>query len=79
MKYLPISLIMLQLKSLQVLSCLKILENNTLAMNKLIVVTGGTKGIGRKLFLKNLLQHDFDLATCSRNEKELTGLEKGVS
>ncbi len=50
---------------------------------KLAVVTGGTKGIGKailKIFGEN---GDFELVTCSRNEKDLLDLqsefeEKGV-
>lgn len=43
-------------------------------MRKLIVVTGGSKGIGRAV-LGKFASADFDLATCSRNEKELTELK----
>jgi len=39
-------------------------------MNKLIVVTGGTKGIG-KAIIEKFSQHDFDIVTCSRNRQEL--------
>ena len=39
-------------------------------MNKLIVVTGGTKGIG-KAIIEKFSRHDFDIATCSRNRQEL--------
>jgi short-subunit dehydrogenase len=42
-------------------------------MHKLIVVTGGSKGIGRAVLEKFAVQ-GFDLVTCSRNEKELTDL-----
>jgi short-subunit dehydrogenase len=44
-------------------------------MRKLIVVTGGTKGIGRAV-LEKFASADFDLATCSRNEKDLTELKR---
>jgi short-subunit dehydrogenase len=43
-------------------------------MRKLIVVTGGSKGIGRAI-LEKFAAQDFDVVTCSRNEKELTELE----
>ncbi|MFY0600535.1 MAG: SDR family oxidoreductase [Cyclobacteriaceae bacterium] len=38
--------------------------------NKLVVVTGGTKGIG-KAILKSFSSLGFSIATCSRNEEEL--------
>ena len=48
-------------------------------MNKLIAVTGGTKGIGRAI-LDKFSAHGFDIITCARNEDELyklkTHLEK---
>lgn len=44
-------------------------------MNKLIVVTGGTKGIGRAIVEKFVLQ-GFDVATCARNSLELAKLEE---
>lgn len=43
-------------------------------MHKLIVVTGGSKGIGRAI-LKKFASQGFDVATCSRNEAELKELE----
>lgn len=43
-------------------------------MNKLIVVTGGTKGIGRAILEKFAL-HGFDVITCARNEAELDKLK----
>lgn len=42
-------------------------------MRKSILVTGGTKGIG-KAILERFAQEDFDLITCARNEKELATL-----
>ena len=42
-------------------------------MKKLVVVTGGTKGIGRAI-LEKFAQQGFDLATCSRNQSELDNL-----
>ncbi len=44
-------------------------------MNKLIVVTGGTKGIGRAI-IEKFVSHGFDVATCSRNASELKKLEE---
>ncbi len=43
-------------------------------MNKLIVVTGGTKGIGRAILEKFAL-HGFDVVTCARKEAELGNLK----
>lgn len=46
-------------------------------MNKLIVVTGGTKGIGRAIihiFAKN----GFDIVTCARNKEDLQQLQQDV-
>ena len=43
-------------------------------MKKLIVVTGGTKGIGRAI-IEKFSSGDFDFATCSRNNDELEGLK----
>ncbi len=45
--------------------------------NKVIVVTGGTKGIGRAIINK-FAKSGFDLITCSRNEEELFDLQKDV-
>jgi short-subunit dehydrogenase len=47
-------------------------------MNKLIVVTGGTKGIGRAI-IEKFSQHGFDVATCSRNQQELELLKATIS
>jgi len=46
-------------------------------MNKLIVVTGGTKGIGRAI-VEKFSSHNFDVATCSRNEVELKSLKSSL-
>jgi len=46
-------------------------------MKKLIVITGGTKGIGKALvniFAKN----EFDVITCSRNQEDLNQLEQDL-
>jgi short-subunit dehydrogenase len=44
-------------------------------MNKLLVITGGTKGIGRAI-IEKFLNHSFDVVTCARNEDDLTALQK---
>jgi len=43
-------------------------------MNKLIVVTGGTKGIG-KAIIKKFASESFDIITCARKEHELSTLK----
>lgn len=47
-------------------------------MKKLIVVTGGTKGIGEAT-LEKFGAESFDLVTCSRTKKDLEELEKRFS
>ncbi len=42
-------------------------------MNKLIVVTGGTKGIGNSL-VKKFAEAGFDIITCARNQADLDAL-----
>ncbi|MAX23507.1 MAG: short-chain dehydrogenase [Phycisphaeraceae bacterium] len=44
-------------------------------MDKLVVVTGGTKGIG-KAILEVFGEQGYSLATCSRNENDLDVLKK---
>jgi short-subunit dehydrogenase len=46
-------------------------------MNKLIVVTGGTKGIGRAVNTK-FAAAGYDLITCSRNPTDLENLKKDL-
>lgn len=46
-------------------------------MNKLIVVTGGTKGIGRAI-IEKFAQSQFDVFTCSRNGTELESLKEEI-
>jgi short-subunit dehydrogenase len=43
-------------------------------MKKLIVVTGGTKGIG-KAIIQKFASEGFDIATCARTRKDLKNLE----
>jgi len=47
-------------------------------MGKLLVVTGGTKGIGRAIAYK-FASEGFDIITCSRNKKDLESLQKEMS
>ena len=44
-------------------------------MSKSILVTGGTKGIGKAIIMK-FAANGFDVFTCSRNEQELKELKK---
>jgi short-subunit dehydrogenase len=44
-------------------------------MKKLIVVTGGTKGIGRAI-IERFAKEGFDIVTCARSGKDLKSLEK---
>lgn len=46
-------------------------------MGKLLVVTGGTKGIGRAIAYKFASQ-GFDIITCARNQNELIQLQKDL-
>lgn len=46
-------------------------------MNKVVVVTGGTKGIGKAIIYK-FAEMGFDIITCSRNKKELETLKQEV-
>ena len=43
-------------------------------MNKTIVVTGGSKGIGKSIVFK-FAKNGFDIITCSRSAKDLYSLE----
>jgi short-subunit dehydrogenase len=47
-------------------------------MNKLVVVTGGSKGIGRAL-VEKFGQEGFDVVTCARHEQDLEALQKTFS
>jgi len=44
-------------------------------MNNFAVISGGTKGIGRSL-IEKFAGNGFDIATCSRTEKDLSLLKK---
>jgi short-subunit dehydrogenase len=46
-------------------------------MNKLIVVTGGSKGIGRAI-IEKFASQGFDVATCARNKEDLKKLESEI-
>jgi len=47
-------------------------------MNKLIAVTGGTKGIGKSIILK-FMDAGFDVVTCARNSQDLDSLQAEVN
>tara|TARA_B100000902_G_scaffold133906_1_gene132434 strand:- start:3007 stop:3714 length:708 start_codon:yes stop_codon:yes gene_type:complete len=47
-------------------------------MNKTLIITGGSKGIGRSLALK-FAENNFDIYTCSRNIEELKKLEQDIN
>lgn len=47
-------------------------------MGKLLVVTGGTKGIGRAVVFK-FASKGFDIITCSRNQDDLDSLAKIIT
>ena len=46
-------------------------------MNKLLIVTGGTKGIGKSI-IERFASSGFDVMTCARNEEELRELKERV-
>lgn len=46
-------------------------------MSKLVVVTGGTKGIGRAV-IEKFASHNFDIVTCSRNASDLAILKQAI-
>ena len=46
-------------------------------MNKLVVVTGGSKGIG-KAIIERFAKEGFDIATCSRKQSDLSDLKHEI-
>ena len=46
-------------------------------MNKTLIITGGSKGIGRSIAIK-FAKNNFDIFTCSRNQDELSKLESEI-
>ncbi len=46
-------------------------------MKKLLVISGGTKGIGRAI-VENFAQKEFDIITCSRNQKDIDKLTEEI-
>lgn len=46
-------------------------------MNNVVIITGGTKGIGKAMVVK-FAQNGFDVMTCSRNAEELKKLKEEV-
>jgi short-subunit dehydrogenase len=46
-------------------------------MSKIILVTGGTKGIGRAI-IERFANEGFDIITCARNEKDLEELKTSL-
>ncbi len=46
-------------------------------MNKLVIITGGTKGIGRALVYK-FASEGFDVFTCARNASDLESLKSSI-
>ena len=46
-------------------------------MKKTLIITGGSKGIGRSITIK-FAKNNFDIFTCSRNQDELNKLESEI-
>lgn len=46
-------------------------------MRKLIVVTGGSQGIGRAI-IEKFAAHHFDVVTCARSSKDLADMKRDV-
>lgn len=53
------------------------MANNFKKMNKLVIITGGTKGIGKALVWK-FASHGFDIITCARNGQDLEHLKSAI-
>ena len=47
-------------------------------MNKTLIITGGSKGIGQSIAIK-FAQNNFDIYTCSRNADDLKKLELDIN
>jgi hypothetical protein len=85
MKYLPISFISQCAKNYLAKDTKNVVPSekglstthNALTMNKLVVVTGGTKGIGRAV-IEKFASAGFDIATCARNENDLQALKSAI-
>ena len=54
-----------------------ILLKDKITMHKLVVITGATKGIGRAV-AERLASAKFDVAACSRNEKDLQTFKEEI-
>lgn len=46
--------------------------------DRLVVITGGTKGIGKALVI-HFAKEGWNIATCARNEKDLVGLREQIA
>lgn len=53
-------------------------SNHTKIMNKTVVISGGSQGIGKSL-VKIFLNHDFKVYTCARNQMGLDKLSKEMN
>ena len=52
-----------------------VIMNNLFFNNKVVVVTGGTDGIGKAL-IESLISKNVKIATCGRNQSKLDDLKK---
>jgi len=46
-------------------------------MNRLLVVTGGTKGLGKSI-IEKFANNEFDIVTCSRHIDDLENLKSNL-
>lgn len=53
------------------------MPNNLNKMNKLAIITGGTKGIGKAL-VEKFASQGFDILTCARNTSDLESLKSTI-